>query len=258
MIGVFDSGLGGLTALWELRRLRPDLDILYFADTAHIPYGSRSPEAVRRYASEAIGFLTARGAEAILVACGTVSSVALPALAAQFSCPLYGVVEPAARAAYRLSRSKRIGILATEATVRSHAFESALRTIGSVTTRAVACPLFVSLVENGFTSPRDPVASAAAMHYLAPLRTSDPDTILLGCTHFPLLASHVRRILPRAQLVGAGEAAAAELAAARPRVGHGELAIYVSDAPARFAATAAVLLGAPLPVPVQLYTARHH
>lgn len=256
MIGVFDSGLGGLTALWELRRLRPDLDIVYFGDTAHVPYGTRSPGMIRRFAGEAIDFLSGLGAEAILVACGTVSSVALPDLRKHTACPLFGVVEPAAEAAYRVSRSKHIGILATEATVHSRAFEGALRAIGTVATRSVACPLFVSLAENGFTAPSDPVARAAAEHYLAPLRGSDLDTLILGCTHFPLLASHIQRVLPHARLIGAGEAAAAALVATLPRVGHGELTVYASDAPDRFEATAAGILGTSLPVHVQKYTPR--
>lgn len=130
MIGVFDSGVGGLTALWELRRLRPDLDIVYFGDTAHVPYGTRSPEMIRRFAGEAVGFLSGLGAEAILVACGTVSSVALPALSEHTGCPLFGVVEPAAEVAYRVSKNKKIGILATEATVGSGAFDRALRRLG--------------------------------------------------------------------------------------------------------------------------------
>lgn len=256
MIGVFDSGLGGLTALWELRRLRPDLDVVYFGDTAHVPYGTRSPEMIRRFAEEAIDFLSGLGAEAILVACGTVSSVVLPDLRARTVCPVFGVVEPAAQAAYRASRSKHIGILATEATVRSRAFEEALRAIGPVATRSVACPLFVSLAENGFTAPDDPVARAAAEYYLAPLRGSDLDTLILGCTHFPLLAAHIHRVLPHVRLIGAGEEAAAALVGTLPRVGHGELTVYASDAPDRFEATAARILGTALPVHVQKYTPR--
>lgn len=256
MIGVFDSGVGGLTALWELRRLRPDLDIVYFGDTAHVPYGTRSPEMIRRFAGEAVGFLSGLGAEAILVACGTVSSVALPALSEHTGCPLFGVVEPAAEVAYRVSKNKKIGVLATEATVGSGAFDRALRRLGPVVTRSLACPLFVSLAENGFTAPDDPVARAAAEHYLAPLRESALDTLILGCTHFPLLAAHIHRVLPGVRLIGAGEAAAAVLVEETPRVGHGKLAVFASDAPERFEATAARILGTSLPVHVQKYTPR--
>lgn len=253
MIGVFDSGLGGLTALCELRRLRPDLDIVYFGDTAHVPYGTRSPDTIRRFAGEAIGYLSGLGAEAILVACGTVSSVVLPALTARAACPLWGVVEPSAELAYRVSKNKRIGILATEATVRSRAFEAALRHLGPVATRSVACPLFVSLAENGFISSDDPVSRVAAEHYLSPLRESDLDTLILGCTHFPLLAAHIHRVLPGVRLIGAGEAAAAALVRSTPRVGHGELMIFVSDAPGHFEASAERILGEALPVHVQKY-----
>ena len=251
MIGVFDSGLGGLTALCELRRLRPDLDITYFGDTARVPYGTRSPDMICRWAEGALRFLASRGAEAILVACGTVSSVALPRLSEKFSIPLIGVVDPAAIVAYRLSRRRVIGVIGTEATVRSRAFESALHSLGRVATVSVACPLFVSLAENGFTDPADPVTRAAAEHYLAPLRRAGIDIHILGCTHFPLLAPHIQRALPDVRLIGAGEAAAAALVAGNPRVGHGELDVFVSDAPAHFAKEAARLLGAPLPVNVQ-------
>lgn len=253
MLGVFDSGLGGLTALCELRRLRPDLDILYFGDTARVPYGTRSRETIIRYAREALGFLVSRGTDAILVACGTVSSVALPYLAPAFPVPLIGVVEPAALLAYHASKNRSIGIIATEATVESRAFETALHRLGRVTTCSLACPLFVSLAENGFTSPGDPVAREAVRHYLPPLRKTGIDTLILGCTHFPLLAPQISAALPGVRLIGAGEAAAAAMVAANPKVGHGELEVYISDAPARFEKEAERLLGAPLPTKVQKY-----
>jgi glutamate racemase len=252
MIGVFDSGIGGLTAVRELRRLRPDLDIVFYADTARIPYGTRSPETVTRYAGEALTFLASLGADAILIACGTVSSVALPRLGQRFPLPLWGVVEPSAQAAYRRSRSHRIGIIATQATVRSHAFEDALGRLGHVATYTIACPLFVSLAENGFTAYDDPVAGAAVAHYLKPLEQAQVDTLILGCTHFPLLAAPIARYLPHLSLVGAGESAAAALCATNPRVGHGSLQIYVSDSPGAFAEKATAFLGSPLPCRVAI------
>ncbi len=251
MIGVFDSGLGGLTALAELRRRRPDLDLLYYADTAHLPYGTRTEEDIRRLAARAITYLTTRGADTVLVACGTVSSVALPALSSHFSIPLLGVVEPAAYLASRYTKSRSVAILGTTATIRSHAFEHMLKGQG-IRTTAIACPLFVPLVENGFTAPQDPVARAAVAHYLAPLRDTDADTLILGCTHYPHLAASIAAYLPHVTLIGAGEAAADALLATRPRVGHGHLTIEVSHAPAEFAAAAERLLGAPLPCRVQL------
>ena len=252
MIGVFDSGLGGLTAILELRRLRPDLDIVFFADTARIPYGTRSHATVTRYAREALDFLSSKGADAILVACGTVSSVALPTLAPIFPLPLWGVVEPAAQIAYRVSQNKRIGIVATDATIRTHAFEDTLGTLGSVATWSRACPLFVSMVENGFTSPKDPVAKAAILHYLGDAKRADIDTLILGCTHFPLLAAAIHAYLPKVRLIGAGESAAHALCRTNPRVGHGQLLMYVSDDPKDFRRRAEGFLGAPLPCTVQL------
>lgn len=253
MVGIFDSGLGGLTALARLRIRRPDLDILYYGDTARVPYGTRSPAIIERYAVRALDFLIREGADRILIACGTVSSVALPRLARRYDVPLWGVVEPAARAAVRLTRNHRIGILGTEATIRSLAFENAVRRYGNAILYPVACPLFVSLAENGFTHPHDRVAREAAHAYLDPLRDRQPDTLILGCTHFPLLAAHISRVLPAAKLVGAGEAAADALCDSLPPVGHGETRCYVSDDPGRFAAGASRFLGYSLPCPVQLH-----
>ena len=253
MIGIYDSGLGGLTALRELRIRRRDLDILYFGDTAHLPYGTRSAQTVLRYARLAISFLTSHGADSILVACGTVSSVALPTLQAETQIPLMGVVTPAAEVAYALSHTKKIGVIATDATVRSGAFETALRNLGGVTPLSRACPLLVSLVENGFTGQNDPVARAACEYYLLPLQKANIDTLILGCTHFPLLAHHIHRALPQVTLVGAGEAAAANLLATCPSVGRGQTHLYVSDNPEAFARQATYFLGEELPCPVRLW-----
>ncbi len=252
MIGIFDSGLGGLTAMAELRLRRPDLDIFYYADTAHLPYGTRSDEDIRRLAEHAVTYLAGRGADVILIACGTVSSVTLPLLQNKCNIPLIGVVEPTAHLACHISRSGNIGILGTTATIRSHAFERACATHPEIRTHSVACPLFVAMVENGFTSPRDPVVTAAVAHYLSPLRDVQMDTLILGCTHFPHLAAAITAYLPHVTLIGAGEAAADALLATRPRVGHGNTIIEVSHAPSEFARVAEQLLGAPLPTRVRL------
>ncbi len=241
MIGIFDSGLGGLTALSELRMRRRDLDILYYADTANLPYGSRSPAALCRLAKRAFGFLASMGVDAILVACGTVSSVVLPTMQ-ESPVPLFGVVEPACRLAYHLSPGHRIGVLATEATIHSRAYETYLQTLGSVTLSSVACPLFVPLVENGFVAPKDPVPQVVCEASLAPL-PRDVDCLILGCTHFSLLAPHIQRIYPHAVLIGAGEAAAADLCMSHPKVGRGETHFYVTDDPLSFQNKATVHLG---------------
>ncbi len=252
MIGIYDSGLGGLTALAELRRHRPDLDILYYADTAHLPYGTKSDDDIRRLAENAVTYLIRRGADLVLVACGTVSSVALPYLTGRLSVPLLGVVEPATHLAAHRSRNGHICILGTTATVRSRAYTRALQTYPHIRAESIACPLFVSLVENGITDAAHPIVRATVRHYLAPLKNSQTDTLILGCTHFPHLAAGIAAYLPGVTLIGAGEAAADALLATRPRVGHGHTIIEVSHAPAAFASAAEHLLGTPLPARVQL------
>ncbi len=247
MIGVFDSGVGGLTALRELRRLRPDLDIVFFADTARLPYGAKSGDAICRYAAEGMQFLTSMGAEAILVACGTVSSVALPILRSRVPVPLFGVVEPAVKTALSLSPSGKIGVAATAATVDSHAFQGQLLSGGATQVHAIPCPLFVALAENGFTGGDDPVALATAEHYLSPMRKTGIDTLILGCTHFPLLAAPIAKTLKGVKLLGAGECAAAALCATHPRVGTGQLSLFVSSSPDEFHRRAQTLLGGRLP-----------
>ena len=246
MIGIFDSGLGGLSALRELRLRRPDLDILYYADTAHLPYGNKSREKILAYAHDALSRMTSLGAEVILIACGTVSSVALPALQALFSIPLYGVILPTARLAYHISQNKRIGIVATRATIQSRAFETALAHCGYAHTYAIPCPLWVPLVEEGVFDLHSPLARSAVEHYLSPLKDTNIDTLILGCTHFSHLAPHITRLFPHISLVGAGEAAAAELCSTCPKVGRGESALYTTDNPTGFEKMASRLLGAPL------------
>ena len=251
MIGIFDSGLGGLSAYCELRLRRPDLDILYYADTAHIPYGTRPPSAVLAYAHDSLSQMVELGARAILVACGTVSSVALPLLQKELPVPLYGVIAPTARLAYYVSRNKEIGILATAATITSKAFEDSLKTCGRVSTYAVACPLMVSLVEEGILSPTDPLARMVVKRYLTPLFNAPIDTLILGCTHFSHLAPHISALLPRVTLIGAGEAAAADLTASCPQVGRGNTRFYVTHRPRAFQRAAEGILGMPLPCSAQ-------
>ena len=214
-IGVFDSGLGGLTGFRALKRLLPDYPLVYFGDTARVPYGTKTESTIRRYARQDIRFLLSHSVSAILVACGTVSSVALPALKGAYPLPIIGVVEPAAEAACRMASggSGKVLVLGTEATVRSCAFEKAIRSRDSrLTVRQQACPLFVPLAENLHTKRGDPAATAVAHAYLDPYLDFRPDVILLGCTHFPLLSEIIRDVFPGPFLVSAGEEAAAETA----------------------------------------------
>jgi len=189
-IGVFDSGVGGLTVVTALRKRLPRESILYLGDTARLPYGSKSPETVTRYTRRNIEFLTERGVKAVVVACNTASALALPMLDPLV--PTWGVIEPGAQKAAQVSRGK-IGVIATEATVRSDAYPRALRRLRpDLEILSLACPLFVPLVEEGWHD--DPVTEEVARRYLQPLLDSGIDTLVLGCTHYPLLKPVLQRI----------------------------------------------------------------
>jgi len=193
-IGVFDSGIGGLTVVKALRDLLPNENIFYLGDTARVPYGPKSPETVRRYAVELAGILTRRNAKALVVACNTVSSVALPLLTKEFSVPVIGVIEPGARAALQATRNRHIGVIGTRATIRSGAYEKALRAADdNVRVSSRACPLLVPLIEEGLLD--DEVTDRMIMRYLEPMLTDGIDTLVLGCTHYPLLAGAIERSL---------------------------------------------------------------
>ena len=187
-IGVFDSGLGGLTALRELSALLPHEEFIYFGDTGRVPYGSRSRETIIKYARQDVAFLRSFHPKAIVIACGTVSTTALEVLRGENSIPIFGVVGPAARAAASATRNGRIGLIGTQASIRTGAYERAIAPLRpDAQVIAQACPLFVPLVENGRCRPGDPVAETVAAEYLAPLKQAGVDTLVLGCTHYPLL-----------------------------------------------------------------------
>jgi glutamate racemase len=195
-IGVFDSGIGGLTVVKALRDLLPSENIFYLGDTARVPYGPKSPETVQRYAVELAGILTQKNAKALVVACNTVSSVALPLLIKKFSVPVIGVIEPGARAALRATRNRHIGVIGTRATVRSGAYERALRAAdNNVRVSSRACPLLVPLIEEGLLD--DDVTDRMIMRYLEPMLADGIDTLVLGCTHYPLLTDAIARMLKR-------------------------------------------------------------
>ena len=195
-IGVFDSGIGGLTVVKALRDLLPSENIFYLGDTARVPYGPKSPETVQRYAVELAGILTRKNAKALVVACNTVSSVALPLLIKKFSVPVIGVIEPGARAALQATRNRHIGVIGTRATIRSGAYERALRAAdNNVRVSSRACPLLVPLIEEGLLD--DDVTDRMIMRYLEPLLADGIDTLVLGCTHYPLLTDAIARMLKR-------------------------------------------------------------
>jgi glutamate racemase len=195
-IGVFDSGIGGLTVVKALGDLLPNEDIVYLGDTARVPYGPKSAETVQRYGLELAQMLTEKNAKAIVVACNTVSSVALPLLARKCSVPVIGVIEPGARAALQASRNRHIGVIGTRATIRSGAYEKALRaTDNSVRVNSRACPLLVPFIEEGLLD--DEITDRVIGRYLEPLVCDGIDTLVLGCTHYPLLTGAIARVLGR-------------------------------------------------------------
>src|SRR5256886_10172466 len=195
-IGVFDSGSGGLPVVKSLCDLLPNENICYLGDTARVPYGPKSPETVQRYAVELAGMLTRKTAKALVVACNTVSSVALPLLAKKFPVPVVGVIEPGAQAALQATRNRHIGVIGTRATIRSGAYEKALRAADNdVRVSSRACPLLVPLIEEGLLN--DDVTDRIIMRYLEPLLADGIDTLVLGCTHYPLLTGAIARMLKR-------------------------------------------------------------
>ncbi|MEO7084707.1 MAG: glutamate racemase [Gemmatimonadaceae bacterium] len=218
-IGVFDSGIGGLTVVHEILRQLPSESVIYFGDTARVPYGPKSPDTVRRYSLEIAYFLREQGVKAIVVACNTATAHALEALRDAMDVPVIGVVEPGARAAVSASlgvvgptRDRHIGVIGTSGTIKSAAYERAIRAIDEharITARA--CPLFVPLVEEGWTEHF--VAAMIAREYLQPFVDEGVDTLVLGCTHYPLLKPLIRKTLgPRVRLIDSAEETAAETA----------------------------------------------
>lgn len=251
-IGVFDSGLGGLTALRELARLMPDEDLVYFGDTGRVPYGGRSRDTLVKYARQDAAFLRSFNPKAIAIACGTVSTTALDVLRAENDIPVFGVVEPAAQAAAHVTRNGRVGLIGTRASIRSGAYErtlDALRPGVEVTARA--CPLLVPLVENGRFRPGDVVAETVVGEYLAPIRERGVDTLILGCTHYPLMRAAIGAYMgPDVTLVDVGEQCARwvkkqlELDGLRNgRPGAGRRRYYVSDSTEDFSDLASIFLG---------------
>ena len=185
-LGVFDSGIGGLTVARALFERLPHEAVLYFGDTARVPYGPKSPETVRRYSAEILAYLIGRGVKAVVVACNTSTAHALDHLRSRASVPVVGVIEPGARAAVAASRSGTIGVIGTVGTVASGAYERAIKALRpDATVVSAACPLFVPLVEEGWFD--HPAAELIARDYLEPLRRSGVDVVVLGCTHYPLL-----------------------------------------------------------------------
>ena len=237
-IGVFDSGFGGLTVLRELRARLPEADYLYFGDTAHLPYGAKSVRTVAKYAIASAHFLEERGIELLVVACNTATALALDEIRAALKIPVVGVVEPGARRAAEISKSKRVAVIATEATVASHAYFRALQHLGLEATEK-ACPLFVPLVEEGWVE--HPVTEQTAHIYVDEVfrdGARQADVLLLGCTHYPLIRPLLRRVVPgHVEIVDSAESTAAcvaDLVGKKRSDGEGALWCYATDSVEKF------------------------
>jgi glutamate racemase len=252
-IGIFDSGVGGLTVFRAVERRLPNESLIYLGDTARIPYGVRSAATVERYALECATFVQSKGVKAIVIACNTASALAANYLRSKCSVPVIGVIRPGSRRAVEQTRNGHIGVIATEATVASGAYQRAMLAIRSgleITSRA--CPLFVPLAEEGWLN--HPVTLQVAEEYLAELRSSRVDTLVLGCTHYPILRPVIERTLgDQIKYVDSGEAVAETLAqmlqeqglaceSGPPRTEE----FYVTDSAARFRRVAELFLGRPL------------
>ena len=260
-IGIFDSGLGGLTAVKEAVRRMPGEDIVFFGDTGRVPYGTRSTPTIIRYALEDMRFLKRFDIKTAVVACGTVSTTALPELRKNFDLPIYGVTEAAVDAAVRASRSGRIGVIGTNASIRSGTYERLLRERrADAEVVSVPCPLLVPLVENGRFNPEDPVVRLILEEYLAPVTEFGADALILGCTHYPLLRAAVAAVCgPEVALIDPGRETAdvlsrelAERGLAADPARKGSLRCFVSDDAESFSHFGGMFLGRDIEADVSL------
>ncbi len=254
-IGVFDSGLGGLTAFKELSALLPHEDIVYFGDTGRVPYGTRSRETIVKYARQDMAFLQSKDVKMILAACGTVSSVAGSKgelLSDTLNVPFVGVLRPTAREAATATRNGKIGVLGTTATIRSGSYQKELAAIDpGLQVFGQDCPLFVPLVESGFVEPGDPITRLTVERYLASMKEAGVDTLILGCTHYPIIAPVIAEVMGEGvTLINSGREAArfcvallAEKNLLADRTEQGQRHFYVSDRTEGFSGVAGIFLG---------------
>ncbi len=254
-IGIFDSGLGGLSVVNALTKLLPNEDIVYFGDTGRVPYGTRSRDTIAQYTAQDIAFLQSKKVKLIIAACGTVSSVA-PHIGEACGTPFVGVVTPTATAAADATKNNKVGIIGTAATIASNSYalemqkhNPAIRVFGQ------PCPLFVPLVEEGFIDENDPLPRTVCQRYLAPLKEQGVDTLILGCTHFPLLAPIIQKVMgEEVTLIDSGLATARYAASLlkqmdliNPKEEQGKQEYFVSDRAEAFGDVAVRFLGRDIP-----------
>ena len=257
-IGIFDSGLGGLTTVREIQRIMPGEDIIYFGDTGRVPYGTRSRETIIRYTKDDIDFLLRHDIKFIIAACGTASSVALPVLQGKYDIKIMGVLESACRKAVEVTKNGRIGVIGTSGTVKSGKYSEIINGINpKLEVFSNACPMFVPLVENGYAESE--AAMLIAKDYLAPLKEVNVDTLILGCTHYPLLKNVISAIMGEGVTLLSPGALAAEEAKrylqkegllSDKKVGNSEF--YVSDSVDNFTQLGSTFLGKPIDGKVHL------
>ena len=252
-IGVFDSGMGGLTVVRELMSQLPHESIIYFGDTARVPYGPKSPDTVLRYSREITSYLRGEGIKALVIACNTATAHALPALREEFDLPIVGVIEPGARAAAAATRTKRVGVIGTAGTIKSGAYEKEImKLLPDAEVTARACGLFVPLVEEGWVDSEP--TRAIARNYLAPLVAADVDTLVLGCTHYPLMKTVIGNVVGReVRLIDSAHETARETAEVLSENGlentspnQARYRFIASDAPDTFLALGQRFLGSPI------------
>ena len=242
-VGVFDSGVGGLTVAREIARQLPDENIIYFGDTARVPYGSKSQNTIIRFSEQIIRFLRTKEVKAIVIACNTASALALDAVRDEFEIPILGVVIPGARAAVEATRNKKVGVVGTDATVQSGMYTKVIHKMApDVTVIEKACPLFVPLVEEGFKEHA--VTREVIEYYLESMRSTDIDAMILGCTHYPLLRSKIRDYMgDKIQIVNPAYETAMDLKKLLHEMDmendgsdsrHSRYSFYVSDAAEKF------------------------
>lgn len=249
-VGIFDSGVGGLTVVRQLRALMPNESLLYLGDTARVPYGTKSPDTVIRYAEKCAALLVERGVKLLIVACNTASAFAVQALTDSMDIPVVGVIHPGAREAVLATRIGKVGVIGTVGTVGSGAYQRAIASLREeIEVVARPCPLFVPLAEEGWV--RGPVPEAVAKEYLTPMIEAGVDTLVLGCTHYPLLADTVAKTMgPRITLVDSASAVARQVqevmrqqALCVNQDSEGTIRFLVSDAPDSFRRTGQQFLG---------------
>jgi glutamate racemase len=251
-IGIFDSGIGGLTVLREIKRHLPMENIIYLGDTARVPYGTRSAQTVLKYSIANTDFLLKQNIKLLIIACNTASAIATDALRERYAIPVVEVITPGARGAARATRNRKVGVIGTEATVKSAAYQKAIKELRpDIDVFARPCPMFVPLAEEGWCNPADDIVRMTAIRYLEELKRYDIDTLVLGCTHYPLLKGAIQNVMGcDVTLIDSAEETAKEVSALlhdsklrRTDAGQGTSSFFVTDIPHRFIETGKLFLG---------------